>query len=190
MFNIYPQSYFLLFHSRQSLLVLNLAYLICKPFLSDFCYLIVGFTSLPQVQQSLSVTCPLWFTLDLTLKQSFVDLLWPCQSLQSSGSSNRLTTGPALLLYRTPAGRDTLADRSSLVDVVRVKFNIRHSVIKWGCALRLPLSSSFLVQPSLDGLLTKTYYYYYYYYCDPAKWIITRQWYSHICVALSNPNQG
>ena len=145
MFNIYPQSYFLLFHSRQPLLVLNLAYVICKPFLSDFCYLIVGFTSLPQAQQSLSVTCPLWFTLNVTLKQSFGDLLWPCQSLQSSDSSNRLTTGPAL----------------------------SHSLIKWGCALRLPLTSSLLVQPSLDGLLTKTssssssssssYYYYYYY---------------------------
>ena len=39
-------------------------------------------------------------------------------------------SAPALLLYRTPAGRDAFAVRFSPVDVVSVKFNIQHSLIK------------------------------------------------------------
>ena len=39
-------------------------------------------------------------------------------------------SAPALLLYRTPAGRDAFALRFSPVDVVSVKFNIQHSLIK------------------------------------------------------------
>ena len=39
-------------------------------------------------------------------------------------------SAPVLLLYRTPAGRDAFAVRFSPVDVVSVKFNIQHSLIK------------------------------------------------------------
>ena len=39
-------------------------------------------------------------------------------------------SAPALLLYRTPAGRDAFAVCFSPVDVVSVKFNIQHCLIK------------------------------------------------------------
>ena len=46
-----------------------------------------------------------------------------------------MTTKPvcsasALLLYKTPAGRDAFAVRFSPVNVVSVKFNIQHCLIK------------------------------------------------------------
>ena len=59
LFTIRVISFFL--HSLQPLLALNLAYLICKPVLSDLCKLIVAVISFPQVLQSLSVTFSLWF---------------------------------------------------------------------------------------------------------------------------------
>ena len=39
-------------------------------------------------------------------------------------------SAPALLLHRTPAGRDAFAVRFSPIDVGSVKFNIQHSLIK------------------------------------------------------------
>ena len=41
-----------------------------------------------------------------------------------------MTTGPALLLHMTTAGRDTFTDRTSPANVVRVKFNDRNSLVK------------------------------------------------------------
>ena len=45
-------------------------------------------------------------------------------------TTESVCSAPALLLYRTPAGRDAFAVRFSPVDVVSVKFNIQHSLIK------------------------------------------------------------
>ena len=126
--------------------------------------------SFPQVQQSLSVTSLLCFIPDVTLKQSFVVLLWPCQALQLSFSSSKKTTGSVLLLHRTPAGRDTFAVRSNPVDVVRINFNIPHSLIK---RMRLCFKvSANQYNNNNDYYYFSSYYYYGRLYCKKvSSWI-------------------